>query len=143
MKRYTFLVFVLACFSCAANAARPSRADFIGVTCGSKDNGKTCYGYDENYGDGTSDSCGRVPNGGPDFAMKLVYEITGDKICKTVIKTSDSRVMPPGTKFCTIILERKSDGYTYRFDDDEPRKIRKGFYSTKATKSCQPLIDAL
>jgi hypothetical protein len=75
--------------------------------------------------------------------MKLAYEITGDKICKTVIKTSDSRVMPPGTKFCTIMLERTSGGFTDRFHDDDPSKIRKGFYSTRAAKSCQPLIDAL
>jgi hypothetical protein len=143
MKLCKYLLIALAFTPCFSSAAPLSRADFIGVTCSSADNGKTCWGFNETYGDGTMDSCGRAPNGGPEFAMKLVYEITENTKCETVVKTTHPRIMPVGTKFCAIYLERKPDGFTYRFDDDEPSKIRRIFNSTRAAKSCQSLIDSL
>jgi hypothetical protein len=143
MRLCNFVLIVLAFSSCVASAAPLSRPDFMGVTCSSSDGGKTCYGYNETYSNGTMDSCGRVPNGGPDFAMKLVYEINANTKCETVVKTSHPNVMPVGTRYCAIYLERMTDGFTYRFDDDKPGKIRRIFRSTRAAKTCQPLIDSL
>lgn len=142
MKQMKYLM-VLAFLPCISIATPFSRDDFIGVTCSSADGGKTCYGYNETYGDGTMDSCGRVPNGGPKFAMKLTYEVNQNTKCETVVKTTHQRIMPVGAKFCAIYLERKSGELTYRFDDDEPGKVRRIIKSSRSAKSCQPLIDSL
>lgn len=113
------------------------------MTCSSADGGKSCYGYAQTYADGTMDSCGRVPGGGPKFAMTFTYTITKNTKCDTVVKTTDPKVMPVGTTFCAIYLERKPDGFTYRYDDDAPAKVRRLYTSSPAAKWCQPLIDAL
>jgi len=137
------LALGLALASCVSSSTHFSRKDFIGVSCSSEDGGKTCFGHGETYEDGTSDSCGRIPNGGPDFALKLVYEISGNKMCETVVKTTHPHVMGAGYKFCSIYLSHDAGGITYRFTDDEPTKVRRIYRSTRANKWCQPLIDSL
>ena len=134
---------LLLILSCACSASGGGGRDFIGVTCSSADGGKTCFGYGEVYPDGTSDACGQIPNGGPQFALKMTYEIKGETKCETVVKTSDPRIMPVGEKVCAIRLEQTPDGYTYRFPDDPPTKIRKSYNAPRSSKWCQSLIDAL
>ena len=127
----------------ASSSESISRSEIIGVSCSSDDGGKTCYGYSETYEDGTSDACGRVPNGGPEFAVKLRYEVFGNTKCETVLKTTDPHVLPVGERICSIYLERKPEGFIYRFGDDKPTKVRWAYNSTKAEKWCQHLIDGL
>lgn len=90
---------------CSAGAQKFSAEDLIRVSCSSNDAGKTCFGYGEIYTDGTSDACGRIP-GGPEFALTMVYEISGNSLCETVTKTSDPKTMLVGQKFCSIYVER-------------------------------------
>ena len=136
------IAIIIALAACSSSAAKFSSSDFVGVSCSSKDGGKTCFGYNENYADGTSDSCGRVPDG-PEFALKLTYEISGDHWCETVVKSSHPNFMPVGEKFCSIYLGRTPTGLSYRFTDDPPTKVRYSYSATRADKWCQPLIDAL
>jgi hypothetical protein len=143
MTRSSHILIVLVLSSQVSGGESLTQSEFIGVTCNSADGGKTCYGYNETYGDGTSDSCGRVPDGGPEFALKLTYTVSGNISCETVVKTSHPEVMPVGEKFCVVNLTRESDSYTYRFTDDEPTRIRRGYYATRADKWCQGLIDLL
>ncbi|WP_156087903.1 MULTISPECIES: hypothetical protein [unclassified Lysobacter] len=75
--------------------------------------------------------------------MKLSYEIAGNAKCETVAKTSDPRVMPVGTRICALYLDRKPEGFTYRFDDDKPTKVRWVYNATRADKWCQHLIERL
>lgn len=128
--------------SSAACASQFEIKDLVRVSCSSEDNGKTCYGYGEIYGNGTSDACGRVP-GGPEFAMKMAYEFSGDEICQTVVRTSHQEVMPVGQRVCYTYLERKPREFTFRFSDDPPEKVRHSYDASKSDKWCQHLIDAL
>jgi hypothetical protein len=143
MKHSGILLITLAVASFATTAGNFSQQDFVGVSCSSNDGGKTCLGYGERYENGTEDSCGRIPNGGPEFALKLTYEISGSTVCSTVVETSNSRTMPVGDRFCSSYLQKNADGFTYRFTDDEPTKIRQGYRAKKSDKWCQHLIDAL
>lgn len=143
MKIFRCLLVAIMVASCSSPDGEFSRTDFIGVTCNSKDGGKSCVGYSERYENGQEDACGRIPNGGPEFALKLTYEISGSTVCNTVIKTSDSRTMPVGEKFCAVYLKRNAEGITYRFTDDEPSKVRQSYHAEKSAKWCQHLIDAL
>ena len=143
MKHFRILLIALVAASCSTTAGDFSPKDFIGVSCSSKDGGKTCFGYGERYENGTEDACGRIPNGGPEFALKLTYEISGSTVCSTVVKTSDSRAMPVGDKFCSVYLQKNVDGMTYRFTDDDSTRIRQGYLAKRSDKWCQHLIDAL
>ena len=142
MKHFRYLFVAAALASCTSSAEQMKPSDLIRVSCSSEDGGKTCFGYGEKYSDGTSDACGRVP-GGPEFALKMTYEITDNRLCETVVKTSDPKTMPVGERFCAIYLERKPKELTYRFSDDPPTKLRHSYNSTRSEKSCQHLIDAL
>ena len=142
MKHYRYLLFAVALASCTSSAQHFKPSELIRVSCSSRDEGKTCFGYGEIYGDGTSDACGRIP-GGPEFALKMTYEITGDRLCETVVKTSGPGGMPVGEKFCAIYLERKPNEITYRFTDDPPTKLRHSYNAVRSDKWCQHLIDAL
>ena len=143
MKRHNYFLVALALVSASSSAKEFSRSDFLGVSCASEDGGKTCYGYGERYENGTEDACGRVPNGGPEFALKLTYEISGPMVCSTVIATSDSRGMKIGESFCSIYLKKTDNGIQYRFTDDDLNKVREGYKAKRPDKWCQSLIDAL
>jgi hypothetical protein len=143
MKHYRYLFVTVLIASCSSPAGDFSRADFMGVSCSSKDGGKTCFGYGERYENGKEDACGRIPNGGPEFALKLTYEISDSTVCSTVVKTSNANAMPVGDRFCSIYLNRNAAGIAYRFSDDEPGKVRQSYRAKKADKWCQHLIDAL
>lgn len=143
MKHFRILLIALTVASCTTAAGDFSHQDFIGVSCSSNDGGNTCFGYGERYENGTEDACGRIPNGGPEFALKLTNEISGSTVCSTVVKTSDTRTMPVGDKFCAVHLQRNADGLTYRFTDDEPTKIRQIYLANRSDKWCQHLVDAL
>jgi len=142
MKHLCYLFIAAALASCSADAQRFNPTDLVRVSCSSKDDGKTCFGYGETYSDGTSDACGRVPNG-PEFALKMTYEIKGNSLCETVTQTSDPRTMPVGQRFCSIYLERGPQEFTYRFSDDPPTKVRHSYNATRSDKWCQHLVDAL
>jgi hypothetical protein len=143
MKHLRHLLIALTLTSFASSAGSFSRSDFLGVWCSSKDGGKTCFGYDEVYEDGTSDSCGRIPNGGPEFALKLTYKISGNTKCETVVETTHPDIMPVGKTVCAVFLTREIGSFTYRFTSDEPTRIRRSFDAEKSDKWCQHLIDSL
>lgn len=143
MKLSHLSAILLFVFSCACSANDGGRRDILGVTCSSTDGGKTCFGYGETYANGTSDACGQIPNGGPRFALKMTYEISGATKCETVIKTSTPGIMPVGQKVCSVLLEQTSDGYTYRLPSDPSGAIRKAFNALRNDKWCQSLIDEL
>ncbi len=142
MKHFRYLFMAPALVSCSAGAQKFVAANLVRVSCSSNDDGKTCFGYGETYSDGTSDACGRVP-GGPEFALKMTYEVSGNTLCETVTKTSDPRTMPVGQRFCSIYLERRPQELIYRFSDDPPNKIRHSYNATRSDKWCQHLVDAL
>ena len=142
MRNFSYFILTALLASCSTGAGQFSPSDFIRVSCSSEDGGKTCYGYGEIYSDGTSDSCGRVPDG-PEFAMKLRYEISGNSVCETVVKTTDPKTMPVGDRFCAIYLEREPHDFTYRFSNDPPTKTRHSYTAKRADKWCQNLIDGL
>ena len=143
MKHYRYLLLAAGIASCSASSQEFSPSDFVRVWCSSNDGGKTCFGYGELYDDGTSDACGRVP-GGPEFALRLTYEIKGNStVCETVTKTSDPNVMPIGDTFCSIYVGRGSNEFLYRFKDDPPGKVRHSYNARRDDKWCQHLVDAL
>ena len=134
------LVALVACTSSADTTFSPS--ELIRVSCSSKDEGKTCFGYGELYSGGKSDACGRVPNG-PEFAIQLTYKISGNTVCETVVRTSDSATMPVGQMFCSRYTGRRANALTYRFTDDPADKVRVSYNADRSDKWCQHLIDAL
>lgn len=143
MKLSHLPAILLLVSSCVCSANDGARRDHLGVTCSSTDGGKSCYGYGETYANGTSDACGQIPNGGPRFALKMTYEISGATKCETVIKTSLPGVMPVGQKICSVYLEQAPDGYTYRLQSDPSGAIQKSFNALRSDKWCQSLIDEL
>ena len=142
MKVLSIFLPMLLC-ACNTPAILTGDDTKTGVWCSSRDEGKTCWAYGENYPDGTGDSCGREPTHGVDFALKLRHEFSGNTMCETVEKSSHPNVMAPGERFCSVTIEKLADGYTYRFTDDPPDKVRHSYRSDRSKKWCQPLIDAL
>ena len=141
MKR--FLVLTLFCLAGCVASGQVSYTDrdLVGVWCSSKDDGATCWAYGETYPDGTVDSCGREPSSGTEFAMVLTSEVQGPVKCETVVKTSHPNVMPVGEKFCSRILSKSKDRYTYSFTDDS--RARTTYRRPRSEKWCQAAIDAL
>jgi hypothetical protein len=134
----------VALISCSSTPPRqPTFADedMRGVWCASRDGGKTCWAYGEEYDNGTSDSCGLHPESGVQFAMTLTHKDDGPIRCDTVVKSSHPQVMPPGKSFCARLLSKGPDSRTYTFTDD--KKIRTGYRRPRSEKWCQHLIDAL
>jgi hypothetical protein len=150
MKQPLFSIFLLtlpliavAC-SPAQSGPRPSKISpkqVSGVWCSSIDGGKTCWGIGETYSNGTEDSCGRELMQGVEFAMTLTYELKDNVMCETVVKSSHPKIMPPGEKFCSVLIDVKPDRHTYHFTDDE--KVRTSYRKARSDKWCQNLIDAL
>lgn len=143
MKLSRYLIIGLLLASCTSTAETFSPDDFIGVTCSSRDGGKSCFGYGEVYDNGLSDACGRLPNGGPEFAMKLKYEVTGNMRCETVVATSDPKTMPVGERLCMVYTAKEPNALVYRFTDDDPARERRSYRAQRSDKWCQHLIDAL
>ncbi|MFY2763697.1 hypothetical protein [Arenimonas sp. MALMAid1274] len=143
MTIFSRLLPLMAVVGCASSTViELSPTELLRVSCSSMDGGKTCFGYGELYADGRSDACGRVPNG-PEFALQMTYEISGNTLCETVVKTSHSAVMPIGQKLCGIYTERRDNALVYRFTDDPTDKVRISYDAVRSDKWCQHLIDAL
>ena len=138
-----FAIFTITLFAACSMTPRLtySDQDMFGVWCSSRDNGATCWAYGETYPDGTIDSCGREPASGTEFAMTLTSKVDGPLRCETVVKTSHPEVMPVGESFCSRLISKGKDQYTYSFTDDS--KLRTTYRRPRSQKWCQAVIDAL
>ena len=123
-------------------APAPALADLLDVTCTSEDAGDTCWSYRERYADGTADACGRLPDGGAEFAMKLTWEIVDGAVCDTITHSSDPKLLPIGLRVCAVLVERTPTVDTYR-STERNAPLRRTYRRPRAEKSCQPRIDAL
>jgi len=142
MRPFFLLTMALTLSSCV-NPPTPRADEKIGVWCNSRDEGKTFWACGESYPGNTGDTCGRDPDYGVEFALKLRHEFSGNTMCETVVKTSHPKIMPIGERFCSITIEKLADGYTYRYIDDPPDKVRRVYRGDRSMKWCQPLIDSL
>jgi hypothetical protein len=88
----------------------------VGTWCTSDDGGKTCWGFDRYSSDGTSDSCGVLPETGKSFRIEATYRISGN-IHDYVVTSSDSKTMPVGFTFQTETLAINAKTRRYKFTD--------------------------
>jgi hypothetical protein len=94
--------------------------ELIGVWGNSDDNGKTIWGYDEYFPDGTIKSWGTLPDDNYHYESEGKYELVGSNpilSCITVTKTSDPRIMSLGDYWCDELVKITEDKLIFKDEE--------------------------
>lgn len=92
----------------------------VGVWGNSSDGGKTFWGYDQYFADGSTRSWGTVPNTTIHYEVEAMYNVKQKfdiTNCLTIVGTSHPEVMPVGSSWCDEILEVNDSFLTYKSSD--------------------------
>ncbi|MBW8190267.1 hypothetical protein K0504_04385 [Neiella marina] len=121
----TLRVLVLSLFTTlvaipSAYADHIDPAKLVGVWGNSSDGGKTFWGYDQYFSDGSTRSWGTVPDTTINYEVEAFYQVKQKfdiTNCLTIVGTTHPEVMPVGSSWCDEILEVNDSYLTYKSTD--------------------------
>ena len=121
MKKSVILV-ILMMSSLSAVATEIEFKNLVGIWGNSEDGGKTIWGYDQYFADGTFKSWGEIPMYSIKYEVEGSFEVKKElktKSCLTISKTSDANIMPIGENWCDEIIELNDKVFRFKSRDGE------------------------
>ena len=120
--KISIIIFVLitSTFSSVANEIDSNY--LIGVWGNSEDGGKTIWGYDQYFSDGSFKSWGEIPQPPIKYELEGTYKVKHkfkSSSCLTISKTSDPEIMPIGEHWCDEIIELNDKVFLFKSSDGE------------------------
>jgi hypothetical protein len=88
-----------------------------GAWCNSKDQGKTCWGFDV-FNKGKTDYCGRLPSSGEVVYGSTSYTVRGNRVCHIITSSNDENFLSVGETLCFDVLRIDTERQVFRSVED-------------------------
>ncbi|TMP28085.1 hypothetical protein CWB99_01245 [Pseudoalteromonas rubra] len=116
MKKLIFLTALFIGIS-SSNASEINPKDLIEIWGNSEDGGKTFWGYDQYFADGSLKSWGQIPETPVKYKLEGTYQVKHKfklSSCLTISKTSHPEFIPTGTHWCDEIIKLNDKVFTFK-----------------------------
>jgi hypothetical protein len=113
----SIILFVLMMSSLSTVANEIEFKNLIGVWGNSEDGGKTIWGYDQYFSNGSFKSWGEIPMSSRKYEVEGSYEVKHKfktNSCLTISKTSAPDIMPIGEHWCDEIIELNDKVFRFK-----------------------------